>query len=156
MIWVTVNDLKYQSSIFGVFTYLGLFLEIFTSIMLWVTATKDPATIPMRDYLIDAYKRKIDNPTDDTLNRTKYLAVHGPYLTKMKYCPTCDIYRPPRTIHCGLCGCCIERLDHHCPWIGTCVGKRNYKYFLIFVYSLVILMVMNIFLCISYLVKIDS
>lgn len=130
-------------------------MEILTSVMLWVTATKDPATIPMRDYLIDAYKRKIDNPTDDTLNRVKYLAVHGPYLTKMKYCPTCDIFRPPRTIHCGLCGCCIERLDHHCPWIGTCVGKRNYKYFLIFVYSLVVLMIMNIIFCSTYFIQMD-
>lgn len=56
-------------------------------------------------------------------------------ITRIKYCEDCDIYRPPRTIHCGLCGCCIERLDHHCPWIGTCVGKRNYKYFLFFLWS---------------------
>ena len=57
-------------------------------------------------------------------------------LCKIKYCESCEIYRPPRTIHCSECGCCIERLDHHCPWIGTCIGKRNYKYFITFLWQL--------------------
>lgn len=123
---------------------IGLILQLVTSIMLWVTAAKDPATIPMRKFLKDAYGKKIDYDTSDTLNRTKYLDVCGPYLTKMKYCFTCDIYRPPRAIHCGICNCCIERLDHHCPWIGTCVGKRNYKYFITFVYLLATLIIFGL------------
>lgn len=26
--------------------------------------------------------------------------------------------------------------DHHCVWLGTCIGKRNYKLFMYFVSTL--------------------
>lgn len=29
--------------------------------------------------------------------------------------------------HCFDCGVCIEGHDHHCPWMGKCVGRKNMK-----------------------------
>jgi len=109
-----------------------------------LTASKDPATIPMREFLFFVYNRKTDRTSEDI--RQKYLTVVNARLTKIKYCATCDIYRPPRAVHCGICNCCIERLDHHCPWLGTCVGKRNYKYFIIFISLLAALVILGVFL----------
>ena len=31
--------------------------------------------------------------------------------------------------HCKLCGVCVEGMDHHCPFVGTCIGRRNYAKF---------------------------
>ncbi|CAI2375942.1 unnamed protein product [Moneuplotes crassus] len=58
-----------------------------------------------------------------------------PFKTKLKYCRTCKIIRPPRSFHCNRCGVCIERHDHHCVFTGGCIGVRNHKKFVVFLFT---------------------
>ena len=58
------------------------------------------------------------------------------HLLQMKICGTCLIVRPKRAIHCSQCDACVEHMDHHCPFISTCVGRRNYPWFFAFICSL--------------------
>ncbi|KAK3947027.1 DHHC palmitoyltransferase-domain-containing protein [Pseudoneurospora amorphoporcata] len=57
----------------------------------------------------------------------------------IKYCKTCQLWRPPRAHHCRLCDNCVETQDHHCVWLNNCVGRRNYRYFFTFVSSATVL-----------------
>ena len=40
-------------------------------------------------------------------------------------CPYClePSWQALRTKHCHDCGKCVRRFDHHCGWLGTCVGE---------------------------------
>ena len=49
-------------------------------------------------------------------------------------CSQCGVApRPARTHHCRTCGACVFRFDHHCYWMGVCIGARNLRWFLAFV-----------------------
>lgn len=64
----------------------------------------------------------------------KTIIIKG-HIHEVKVCPTCLIIKPPRSNHCHDCDTCVERFDHHCPWIGQCVASRNYRTFFLFVLS---------------------
>lgn len=63
----------------------------------------------------------------------------------LKYCHTCHIFRPPRSHHCSICDACIEKQDHHCIWLGVCIGRRNYIFFVVFIFSLTLFVSLTLF-----------
>jgi hypothetical protein len=78
--------------------------------------------------------------------------VHLGVMKELKNCETCCIVKPFRSSHCGVCQNCVERFDHHCPWLGTCVGKKNYRYFFFFLFVLNLFIWFNLSVSISHIV----
>ena len=48
------------------------------------------------------------------------------------YCPKCLIKINYRTKHCLICEKCVDEFDHHCFWVGNCIGKNNFSLFFVF------------------------
>lgn len=40
-------------------------------------------------------------------------------------CSKCDVIQPKDCAHCSFCKVCIRGYDHHCPWMGKCIGSGN-------------------------------
>lgn len=68
---------------------------------------------------------------------------------KVPMCRHCKRPKPPRSHHCSTCGVCVLKMDHHCPWVNTCVGQHNQKFFIQFC-------VYTCLLCLNMLVQIFS
>ncbi|XP_042405901.1 protein S-acyltransferase 10-like [Zingiber officinale] len=66
-------------------------------------------------------------------------------------CTYCNIVQPPRAKHCHDCDKCILQFDHHCVWLGTCVGQGNHCRFWWYVFLETILCIWTVVLYISYL-----
>jgi hypothetical protein len=92
-------------------------LLVFATVSLLLTSFTDPGIIPRCQ--------------TQTLIQSMPLEVKD----KMHYCPTCNVIRPSRTKHCRRSDACVREFDHFCPWTGSAVGVRNYRYFLWFTWS---------------------
>ena len=98
----------------------------------------------------------------------KYLHLQGTpeeLVNLLQWCSECAGYKAPRAHHCRKCGrykiefvcnqiqmstfsqilnhCflllrCVQKMDHHCPWINNCVGHFNHGHFSAFLISAVL------------------
>lgn len=105
------------------------YVQDFTFLMM--TSGTDPGIVPRNSHLPEADEElNMSTPSTEWINtktgalklpRTKDVTVNG-HTVKIKFCDTCLLYRPPRASHCSICNNCVQKFDHHCPWVGQCIG----------------------------------
>jgi hypothetical protein len=66
-------------------------------------------------------------------------------------CPECEVIRTERSRHCNICNRCVERFDHHCPWVNNCVGTKNHGFFYLYILTTIIYIVLILVLCLIVL-----
>jgi len=125
-------------------------LYVLTISFCLITSFMDPGIIPRPDALHGEAREW--NPNYAPQNYVESNLNMGGTMKNLKFCNTCMIFRPPRSFHCRLCDNCVERFDHHCPYLGTCIGRRNYGYFSIFLTLLIALAVSVMVISLDYLI----
>lgn len=72
------------------------------------------------------------DPTDSVVYKHQDAMLKGSAFDEGAYeliCTSCQTNVSKASKHCARCARCIADFDHHCKWLNTCIGGRNYRYF---------------------------
>jgi palmitoyltransferase len=108
--------------------------------------------------LYAAYKTCKVDPADDSIVYRRKNDGRIPISVSSRedviYCYLCKATVHCTSKHCRFCGKCVVKFDHHCNWLNTCIGEKNYKYFLYTVLGVTLMTTESFVLSIALLVEI--
>ena len=111
-----------------IYIYCSLYL-IATEYYILLCYITEPGIIPKNHpNFLKSQKKEEDNKMDEKNKETI------PRIYTERKCSTCNIFRPPGASHCRECDNCVLDFDHHCLFVSNCIGKRNHKYFFLFLF----------------------
>ena len=88
----------------------------------------DPGYVPLKKDFLGLMERLVDEE------------LHLDYI-----CINCENLRPENTMHCNYCNKCVQGFDHHCTFVNNCLGYKNHKYFLLFLFFFTLYIVAMIY-----------
>lgn len=114
---------------------VDVLLVLFSLTSLAHVSFTEPGILPRQVPFTDEKRNSMPTPSMDFRGEQRSL----------RYCGTCNLWRPPRSKHCRDCDNCVLQFDHHCPWVSNCIGARNHKYFVWFLLSTCTLVCYTVF-----------
>ena len=124
---------------------VGIAWPLWCLLNLVATGTADPGIVRRRP-------APAPSPDGRVLLRYKLETLPNGKTVTVKWNDTINAYQPVRAHHCSANDDCVDKFDHHCPWVGTTIGRRNYRTFLFFVFGTTLLCVYVITIC-AYQIK---
>jgi len=109
-----------------------------------------PGFVPRDQAARDAYGAELQRAADEATASAGGEGA-GAKGKEVQLCHTCHVVRPLRAKHCGFCGGCVLRHDHHCPWVDNCIGRDNYLAFTLFIWATLVAICLHMHLCYAYL-----
>ena len=134
--------------------YLTLCVNIPTNPWEWLSIVI--SSVIFLPFLIIFILISCKDPAEDSVRninhgpRTDYNRdVHRHVITNF-YCNICGVHVTDKAKHCSSCNKCIYSFDHHCIWLNTCVGGKNYR---LFFSMLIFIVIGTLFLFINSLLQ---
>lgn len=69
------------------------------------------------------------------------------YFQPAYICPKCEIIRSRESNHCHYSNKCVDRFDHHCPWVDNAIGHGNHNQFMLLIITMWAFLVFTLFVC---------
>jgi len=121
----------------------------------------DPGFLPRRDEMEDLASNELNLAYADMYGVSEvrddlslHIHLHPPRDRTVYECYTCRCFKPSvSTAHCGDCNRCVVGKDHHCAFLGTCIGIRNRSQFLAFLVACIFACSLSFSILVSDFVK---
>ena len=128
-LWIFFMGNFYPKIIYIIF-HIPFLLDLIFLILCYIT---EPGIIPRSCPDFSHFQKENENLDINNKNENETKKKIPRIFTERK-CETCNIIRCPGSSHCSTCDNCVQGFDHHCVFISNCVGKRNHKYFYLFLF----------------------
>lgn len=80
--------------------------------------------------------------------------MNEPESRRKRYCLICHLFKPERCHHCSTCKRCVLGMDHHCPWLATCIGYFNRRLFMNVLIWTIVTVITTLGFNVPYLIKV--